>query len=307
MRARVLPIILAATAALLLAGCAGSASDGTEAYSGTTVDGGAMEDGAMNEGAMTSEVAPDAMAGAPIDKASPEQQVIKTGYVTMLVDDVARSTADIHAMILRRGGQVAAEDVRTSGESTYATITAQVPADALDAFIAEISALGTVDSITITAQDVTTQVVDLDARISALQASIDRMTELLAEAQRIEDLLAIETQLSMRQAELDSLVAQRAWLGDQVAMSTVTVSLSPRTELAGVDAPGFLSGLQSGWAALVSFVMLAITALGFVLPYFAVIALIAIPIIVVVVLRARRRARKQTTVALEHVDQETSA
>jgi len=199
----------------------------------------------------------------------------------------------VHSLVRKRNGLISSEDTQSTGDTTYSNITAQIPADDLDAFIAEVSALGTVDSVNINAQDVTTQVVDLDARISALKTSIDRMTQLLAQASRIEDLLAIETQLSQRQAELDSLTAQRTWLGDQVAMSTITISLSPTTQIGDVDAPGFLSGLQSGWAAFVSIIMVAITALGFFLPFLLVLVVVAVPVTIVVVRQTRRHHRAQ--------------
>ena len=98
------------------------------------------------------------------------------------------------------------------------------------------SALGTVESINVSAQDVTSQTVDLDARIAALTTSVDRLTTLLAQASRMEDLLAIETQLSQRQSEIDSLNQQRTWLADQVAMSSVTITLMPVT--APITTPG---------------------------------------------------------------------
>ena len=71
-------------------------------------------------------------------------------------------------------------------------------------------------------------------------------------------------------------------------MSTITVSLSPVTQIADVDAPGFLSGLQSGWAAFLSLIMVAVTAVGFFLPFLLVLAIIAIPVTLVIVRQARR-------------------
>ena len=76
-------------------------------------------------------------------------------------------------------------------------------------------------------------IVDLDARIKALQTSVDRMTQLLAQATRIEDLLAIETQLSQRQAELDSLKAQRTWL-ELLFLSTTTMTSTGLTDVVPV-------------------------------------------------------------------------
>jgi Ca-activated chloride channel homolog len=301
MRTRTAPLMVALAAAFLLAGCAGStgsdatvvADGGVTMQDGITSDGGMMPEGVAPE--VSGEVAADGKAVAP-STVTVDRQVIRTGYVSMRVADVAKSAFDVHALVAKRNGVVSAEDTQSSGDSTYATITAQIPAADLDAFVADVSALGTVDSININAQDVTTQVVDLDARIKALQTSVDRMTQLLAQATRIEDLLAIETQLSQRQAELDSLKAQRTWLGDQVAMSTVTVNLSPETQITEVDAPGFLSGLQSGWAAFVSLIMVAVTAVGFLLPFLLVLAVIAIPVTLVIVHQARRHRRDKAVV-----------
>ena len=296
MRTRTAPLLVALAAAFLLAGCSGTSTSEAEAgmpavaQDGMTVEGGAPA--VPGEMAVTDK----GMTGANVPT---DRQVIRTGYVSMRVDEVTKATFDVHALIKKRNGLVSAEDVQSNGDSTYANITAQIPAADLDAFIADVSKLGNVDSINVNAQDVTTQVVDLDARVKALQTSIDRMTQLLAQATRIEDLLAIETQLSQRQAELDSLKAQRTWLGDQVAMSTITVSLSPKTEITEVDAPGFLSGLQSGWAAFVSLIMVAVTALGFFLPFLLVLAVIAIPVAIIVWRHSRRTRAVATTPAEE--------
>ena len=292
MRHRAIPLLVAAAAALLLAGCSGTSTDesvsvGSDVTGEMAIEGGAP---AMPEAAPREDAAAGAVTSLPTDR-----QIIKTAYVAMSVADVAAAASDVHALVARSQGLVSNEDAASSGDSAYANITAQIPADGLDAFIAAVSDLGTVDSVNVTASDVTTQVVDLDARIKALQASIDRMTQLMAEAQRIEDLLAIEMQITTRQAELDSLTAQRSYLADQVAMSTVTVSLTPESDPGEVvDAPGFVQGLQSGWAAFVSLVLVAFTALGFLLPFIGITLLIAIPIVVLAVRQSRRHRRNQS-------------
>ena len=58
-----------------------------------------------------------------------------------------------------------------------------------------------------------------------------------------------------------------------------------------VDAPGFLTGLENGWAAFVSLIMVAITALGFFLPFLLVLMIIAIPVTLVIVRQSRRHRR----------------
>ena len=292
MRTRILPLIVAAFAVAVLTGCTTQGSAQSEGVT-TGIAPGAPALGGPAIGAPAPDSVTQDKAAAGGTVSSPmtsDRQIVKNAYVSMRVDDVTRTVFAIHGLVSKRNGLISSEDTQASGESTSSMITAQIPAAALDAFLADVTKLGAVDAVTVGAQDVTGQVVDLDARIKALQTSVDRMTQLLAQAQKIDDMLAIETQLSSRQAELDSLTAQRKTLGEQVALSAVTIALTPKSTVTTVDAPGFLSGLESGWAALVSAVTVMATAAGFLLP-FGIIALAVIIPILFVALRASRRRR----------------
>lgn len=280
MRTKVMSSAVALAAAALLTAC--SATTATDAYVEQPMSDVAA-DGAMAEGVLAG-----GAPAAPTTSQAQDRAIVKTAYVSMRVEDVGASAARVRELVRARNGLIANEDSQATSESPYASLTVQVPAADLDAFLDDVAGLGTVDSVSVSASDVTAQVVDLDARIGALQASIERMTQLLAEATRIEDLLAIETQLSQRQAELDSLTAQRTWLGEQVALSTVTVSITPQTAIASVDAPGFVSGLRSGWAAFTSAIAVAVTGAGFFLPFLLALLLILVPALVVIARRSRR-------------------
>ena len=211
-------------------------------------------------------------------------QVIRTAYVDIRVADVAGATAQVVAATTSRAGTIDSQNINSDGTSSYANIVARVPAETLDAFLSDLGDLGTVVSMSINAQDVTTQVVDLDARIGVLQTSIDRLKILQEQATSVTDLVAVETELANRQGELDSLTAQR---GQQVAMSTITVSLSPITELTSSTAPGFLAGLQNGWSAFLALIAFAITSAGFLIPFVIIGAIIVIPVILVVLKRKK--------------------
>ena len=128
----------------------------------------------------------------------------------------------------------------------------------------------------------------IDARLTRLRADA-RLGELLADAATTKDLIEIEAELTIRQAELDSLVAQRAALSDLVAMSTLTIMVTPSSEAGAWTPPGFLSGLQSGWNALRTVVGALITLAGFVLPFIGAIAIIVVPITLVIILLRRRK------------------
>ena len=103
----------------------------------------------------------------------------------------------------------------------------RVPADELTGVVDELSALGEVTASSVNRQDVTEQTVDLRARIDAAQASVDRLTELMAQAGSVADLIAAESALAERQATLESYEQQLKSLEGQVAMSSLTVTLRP--------------------------------------------------------------------------------
>lgn len=221
--------------------------------------------------------------------ASADREIIKSAWVSMRVDDVAVSATRVSELATARGGETTSQERYTDGTNGYANVTVKVPADALDAFLADVRALGTVDNESISTADVTVQGADLDARINALTASVRRLQELLDQAANVADLVAIESELATRQAELDGLAAQRRELSSQVAMSSVTVNLAPIVAGPSAEPPGFVVGLQRGWQAMLSAFAWAITTAGFALPFITVVAVVGLLVAAVVVPVSRRR------------------
>jgi chromosome segregation ATPase len=153
-------------------------------------------------------------------------------------------------------------------------VVLRVPAAKLDEAMRELKALGTVERAETTIEDVTTQRVDLDARIKALQTSVDRLLAIMRDAKDPDALIKAEDALSERQAELDSLRAQREALGDRIDYSTVDVTFVADT--VGGPAPeayqGFLGQIERGWDALVSVVGNLVLLFGLLLPWLGVLA-----------------------------------
>lgn len=221
------------------------------------------------------EVAPTPEQGQK-DLAAPQVQeadrsVITTGRVEMTVDDPAAAVSDFGTWVERAGGRID----QSSEQDDSAQVTVRVPADVVSAAIDELRSIGEVDTTSITDVDVTSQVVDLDARIIALQASVDRLLAILASATTTGEVVEAEATLTQRQAELDSLVAQRAALGDQVALSTIDVSFTATDSAASVEPDGFLGGLRTGWNSVVETVDAVVTAAGVAVPWLAIVVVLS--------------------------------
>jgi len=276
----------AAITALLLAGC---------------TMGGASDSGGPAMHQPSAEIAPDAQTfegrvaedatGGSAEAPLADRSVITTGWISITVDEPVTAAEEAADLAERSGGRVdsRSETPGTDSQPASASLTLRIPSDELDAFVDELRRLGVVNSISMNASDVTQQRQDLDARVDALTASTDRLRELLATATSITDVIAIESELTTRQAELDSLTQQRDWLVDQVDFSTITVELVTEAVAPDPIPDDFWSGVVAGWSALMAFAAWLGVMFGVLLPWLGVALVVGALIIAIAVLAARGR------------------
>jgi predicted lipid-binding transport protein (Tim44 family) len=232
--------------------------------------------------AADSAAAPNAAGGAsstaPTDKSllpGAGRDLVRTGQLTLDVDDVAARGRQVRTAATAVGGVVVQEQ---SGDD-YASLTVRVPVDSMDKVTDDVAGLGKVTNRSAQVSDVTGDVVDLDARVRSQQASVDRVRALLAQAQSIGDVVSIESELASREADLDSLTGRLASLRDQVAMSTLTVDLrGPAAAPVPVEDPaspaGWSEGLAAGWAGLKAVGTATAAVAGFLLPMLPLVAVV---------------------------------
>ncbi len=155
-----------------------------------------------------------------------DRMIIKTGEITVEVPNVAAAMGRVRALVLELGGYVGDSQSGTVGES--ATLTLRIPADQFEEALARIHALdGDVLSEATRDQDVTSAVVDLEARLQNLRASEVQYRALLAQAVKIEDILAVQTRLDDVRGQIEQLQAQDKELTGLADLATLTVSLVP--------------------------------------------------------------------------------
>lgn len=239
------------------------------------------------------EYAADSQAYAPaMDGAVPgvidpaQQALIVTGDASVKVDDVPAAVDQFTATIADLGGVVSTSSISQSGANPSATVVARVPADDFPALMDSLGNLGEILRSSTNTEDVGQQLADLDARISALETSIERLTELIAEATTTADLLQAEEMLTYRQADLDSLNGQREYLSDQVAMSTLTAYFTTTT-----TSPGPSGSFSEGWEYFLRSVVNLFYTVMWLLPWLILGALILTPVLMW--RRRKVRARRE--------------
>ncbi len=281
---------------LLVSGCGGSSSPrSSDAGSGASTRGLASgEVSATDAKRAPSGVAPavGAKAGTIRQAVAPlARAVVSTGQLSVHAKDVARARGTVFTLVAGWGGTVADEKTGSDphGRLNDSTMTLRVPSPRFDVAMDALAKVGSVEQQSRSSQDVTTQVIDNRVRVRAAERSIRSIENLLDRAVRLSDVIAIESDLARRQADLDSLEQQEAWLSDQTSLSTITLTLSrpaPHAAKRHTEARGFLAGLDGGWSALQGATVVGLTLLGAVFPFALLGALVGVPLWVVV--RRRR-------------------
>lgn len=214
-----------------------------------------------------------------------------SGQLSLLAKDVAKVVQQATELATASGGYVERESNDSYQDGPSAQLVLKVPAAQYQSSLDQLAALGSqVLSRNSQAQDVTQQVVDVNSRLKSQQASVDRVRALMAQAQSITDVVSLESELSRREADLESLQSQQQALSTQAALSTIAVSVQsdhPATGAATKKPDSFGSSLGhalgGGWHVLVTILRWMLIALAAALPFVLLLAPIGW-----YVLRARR-------------------
>ena len=285
--------------ALVLSGCSAAPGEG----------GGDASDAGGSMDAQVEAAAPDERNGSAADEDSAggevgrsagrtaveTRRVISVGEVTLEADDLREVRDEVDRLLGRYGGFVA--DERTSnddeGETDRSVLELRVPSRHFEAVMAAFEEFSTVTDTGRKATDVTTEVIDVESRIRTQEVSLDRLRRFLGQADDVNAMIRLESEIAQREADLASLRAQQEYLDDQTSLATITVTMTTREAAPDRDDPledaGFLSGLSGGWNALLDVVVVVATVVGALIPFAVVLGVVAMPLLVW--LRTARRRR----------------
>jgi Domain of unknown function (DUF4349) len=290
-----------ALATVLLAGCTGGGSAANSAVG--RASGGAPAQDSVGVGTPTAsrnsaQSAPSAPgASSPAQGSASGAAVVgvgpkltKSAGLDLQVKNIDTAAAQVRTIAAGLQAQVLNEQIGTGGPGGpaapatkpdvaggFGTLTLSVPAATLDAATDQLARIGTVLQRTLSTQDVTAQYVDIQSRLTTMRASVGRVRALMAQAKDLGQVVALEGELSQREADLESLESQQGALANSVERSTLVLSLrTPGNQ--PVTKTGFVAGLHSGWDAFAASAAGLLTGIGAVLPFAVSFALAAAPI-----------------------------
>ncbi|MGW0627524.1 DUF4349 domain-containing protein [Streptomyces sp. NPDC002758] len=273
-------ILLAAS--LTLAGCSGGNDTASSSSDKAAAGSAAQQEG---DGSVDTAGAADSAGGKA--KGGPAQRapklttnsIIRTASLTVQVKDVPKALDTARVTAENAGGFVGQENTRRDAAGHESTqVVLRVPTERYDEVLADLQGTGKLINRTARAEDVTDQVVDVDSRIKSQRASVARIRELMDRATKLSDVVTLEGELSSREADLEALLAQQASLKDRTSLATITLSLTetPVKKAAKNESPGFLDAVSGGWDVFVTMLRWIALALGAVLPFAALAALLVL-------------------------------
>ena len=201
--------------------------------------------------------------------------VIRTGTLTLAVTPGRlRSRLDaVGAIAQRFGGYVASsQSGNADGPSGQAVV--RVPSTRFQPALAAIEQLGRVRNESVSGQDVTSQLVDLHARLVNAEAQRQVLLRLMTQATTIAGSIAVENQLQAVELTIEELQGELRQLANQTSLATITVSLVQtgafKPAPAGTIGGSFGRSLRAAEAVVAA----VIVGLGYVLPLGAVVLVI---------------------------------
>src|SRR5499427_7126575 len=154
--------------------------------------------------------------------------IIRTAQLSLITTEFDKARGSIQTILARHRGYLA--DLKTggaSGSGRTLSATLRVPSDQLDSTIAELKTLGRLDSESQSGQDVTSQYVDLQARLDNARNTSNRLTDLLQNRTgKLSDVLEVEQELDRVRGEIEQMEAERKSLSNQVTFATINVNVA---------------------------------------------------------------------------------
>lgn len=155
-----------------------------------------------------------------------ERMVIKTGTLSMVVDDVPKSIATITSYAEEKGGFLVTSDVQKSDLDVRGNLTVRVPSALLEETVSYIKKMGDVGSEHIDGRDITEEYIDIEAKLGNLQATEKQFLKIMDSAVKIEDILAVQRELSYVRENIESLEGRMKYLKESTDLSSLTIYLS---------------------------------------------------------------------------------
>lgn len=251
---------------------------------------------AASEAVSEADSAPSPLPAGRAATAQPgaQRHIIYRAEVDLVVEQFDPLPEQIETAVRQHDGFVSASSLTGSpGRPRSGRWTVRVPVDRFHEFLAAVRLLGEARNVTATSDDVTAEFYDIEARIRNKQQEEQRLLELLADATgKLEEVLAVERELSRVRGEIEQAQGRLRMLKDVTELTTVTVTVTEIENYVPEAAPTYLTRVRRAWAYSTSAAVATAQTLS--LMAVALVPWLPVPLVVVLLVWALRRGRRPT-------------
>lgn len=280
----------------LLAGCGaksnGSSNELADGMMGGTGGSASLESGTSNPGESITDAA----------TLPQNQKLVRKIWLDAETEDLDALLSQVDQKIVELSGYVEEREVyngssyNASYRYRHASLTIRIPVEQLDSFISHVSEASNITSTNETTENITLSYVATQSRITALETEQTRLLELLAQAETMEDLLKIESRLTDVRTELEEVTSQLRLYDNMVDYGTLYLNLSEVREYTVTEEPetvwqrigsGFMQSLKDLGKFFTELFVFVVVGL----PYFVIIGVVVIAVILLIKFR-KKKAKK---------------
>lgn len=203
---------------------------------------------ALQESGDTGADSTDADGQVDTSEIPDSRKLIRNVDLSFETTDFDTFVQDIQSKTTALGGYIESSDLSGNAYTDrhrYAYFTLRIPKPQVDTFLSFAEGEANLTRKYENTQDITLQYYDTESRKKALQSEYDRLLELMAKAESVDAVIAIEQRLSEIRYQLDSFESDLRRYDNQVDYSTITVNVSETTVLTASEKSGFWSRVQA--------------------------------------------------------------
>lgn len=242
---------------------------------------GVSADLAMQEPSQTNQRTPKKVDNAV------DRKITKEGEISFETTNINDTKSLIAKTVQELNGYISKDNANDYSDKLEHLLVIRVPSDKFDLLLKTISeSAGKLDSKNVDVLDVTSEYIDINARIKTKKELEDRYKELLKQATKVDEILSIEKEIGQLRTEIESVEGQMKYLKDRISFSTLTVTYYQKTNSTFRFTSKLGQALKSGWDGFLWF-LIGLTHLW----TFIVIGLVAVYLII----RQRRKKKKNAT------------
>ena len=163
--------------------------------------------------------------------AQAQQQIIKNADLRFETKSIDTTALTITAAIKKYNGLLQNDSQSKEYNTLSRTMTVRLPSGNFEGFVAAISkGVSYFEKRDITAEDVTEEYIDVEARMKAKKVLEERYYDMLRKSSKVDDMLKIEQEISAIRQEIDAAEGRLRYIRSRVSMSTVTIVFYKITE-----------------------------------------------------------------------------